>query len=163
MFYICSECSKVRKYGYVEDLDYLPLGYRGACLKTYDKIFHEYLCGEDDCNGGMYLVDELMLPTIIELNEKGYKTKFSCSGHLWDEDGHRNEVYETHLVFRDNEMELPPPPPSFYYVNLSKFGQTAMYLHDKIQIEDSVKYAQRHIMEVNYELLQWAISLPERK
>lgn len=34
-----------------------------------------------DCGGDAYAIDIEIIPAIIQLNKKGYKTEFSCSGH----------------------------------------------------------------------------------
>ena len=52
--------------------------------------FEEY---EED-NTTCYEVDELILPIISKLNIKGYKTKYSCSGHYFRYDVHNIEFDE---------------------------------------------------------------------
>jgi len=164
MFYICSECSKISKVGFMDDLTPIPINYReDISLERFDKIFHEYLCGEDKCNGGVYRIDELILPTVIELNKKGYKTQFSCSGHIWDEDGEKDKLYGTYLVFK-NADDLPKPPKSFRYKTVPQDDNIGMYLNDKrINSTDDIEKVYKKLLDINYELLQWAIDLPERK
>lgn len=41
----------------------------------------EYICPLLNCGGKLDTIDEMMLPTLIMLNEKGYIIKYSCSGH----------------------------------------------------------------------------------
>lgn len=38
-------------------------------------------CPKTNCYGELVEVDELMIPTIKTLNEKGYRTVMCCSGH----------------------------------------------------------------------------------
>lgn len=62
MFYICSKCSKISKVGFMDGLTPIPINYReDISLERFDKIFHEYLCGEDKCNGGVYRIKEEVL------------------------------------------------------------------------------------------------------
>lgn len=69
---------------------------------------HSYVAHQcPHCGGWAYAIDVKIIPHIIELNKKGWKTEFSCSGHkkngLFDckyefEDGgvvHRNKIYWT--------------------------------------------------------------------
>lgn len=39
-------------------------------------------CGLPECE--FVDIDELAIPWIIELNKKGYKTQFCCSGHIYE-------------------------------------------------------------------------------
>lgn len=53
-----------------------------SCLQVYkDNLKH---CPKADCYGKVEEIDELMLPIIKTLNEKGYKTDFCCSGHVYE-------------------------------------------------------------------------------
>lgn len=55
------------------------------CLECYE-IYNMSLpyCLKETCNCGQVIeVDELMLPTIMILNQKGYCTEFCCSGHAY--------------------------------------------------------------------------------
>ena len=66
--YLCLEC------GEIYDSDWL-----------FKRIRSEYIqCPKTNCVGTLFEVDELLLPTIKILNEKGYSTKFCCSGHAKD-------------------------------------------------------------------------------
>lgn len=163
MFYICSECSKISKIGFTDGLVPIPSHYReDISLEKFDKIFHEYLCGEDGCGGGVYLIDELILPSVIELNKKGYKTKFSCSGHIWDEDGEKDKIYGTYIVFK-NTGELPNPPKSFHYKAVPQDGNIGMYLNDKrIHDNDNIEKVYKRLLDINHELLLWVKNLEER-
>lgn len=107
--------------------------------------------------------DELILPTVIELNKKGYKTQFSCSGHIWDEDGEKDKLYGTYLVFK-NADDLPKPPKSFHYKTVPQDGYIGLYLNDKrerIHDSDSIEKVYKRLLDINYELLLWANSLEE--
>lgn len=164
MFYICSKCSKISKAGFMDKLTPIPSHYReDVTLEKFDEIFHEYLCGEDKCDGGVYRVDELILPTIIELNKKGYKTQFSCSGHIWDEDGEKDKIYGTYLVLKKIK-DLPEPPKSFHYKGVAQDDCIGIYMNDKIiHDSDSTQKVYGRLLDINYELLLWSIGLPERK
>ena len=46
-----------------------------------NELFDEIWCPKTNCCGTLIEVDELLIPTIKILNNKGYITKFCCSGH----------------------------------------------------------------------------------
>lgn len=56
------------------------------CYQVYDsKLISpkdgEYICPLSNCGGSLDTIDELLLPTLIMLNEKGYLPKYSSLGH----------------------------------------------------------------------------------
>ena len=67
------------------------MGSRYLCLYCGDVYDSYYLnvnkslenihCPKTNCIGTLIEVDELLVPTIKILNDKGYTTKFCCSGH----------------------------------------------------------------------------------
>ena len=69
--------------------------------------FEEYEGDNTTC----YEVDELILPIISKLNIKGYKTKYSCSGHYFRYDLHNiefdennsNNLQNTKVTFYDTD------------------------------------------------------------
>lgn len=63
--YMCLNC------GEVFNSSYLNTEYDSDMIR----------CPKTNCPGWMIEVDELMIPTIKTLNEKGYLTKHCCSGH----------------------------------------------------------------------------------
>lgn len=50
----------------------------GNCYKLTETRGKTYFC---NCGGPKFKIDENMIPIILELNKKGYKTKACCSGH----------------------------------------------------------------------------------
>ena len=87
--YLCLEC------GEIYDSDRL----------NNNKLFEYIQCPKTNCVGTLIEVDELLLPTIKILNEKGYSTKFCCSGHY--ESQHPNG----YIAFED-WVELPYTTPT---------------------------------------------------
>ena len=126
------------------------------CREVYDSshlningIFDEIWCPKTNCHGILFEIDELLIPTIKVLNEKGYITKFCCSGHYtgqhpksyitFEDDidipyvpnGFTKQVYSTGITIESDQPLRPPTYKEFY------------------QICDNAKI-----------LLKWAISLP---
>jgi len=71
-------------------------------LSDYDYIF----CPKSECIGNVVEIDELFVPIIIELNKKGYSTKFCCSGHYY---GNCPNAY----IMFESDIELPNIPKGY--------------------------------------------------
>lgn len=89
--YVCLSCYEI----YNED--YLKI----------DEWLDEQICPKTDCSGHIIEVDDLLIPTIITLNKKGYYTKFCCSGHY---DSQHPEGY----IYFEEGIKLPNVPNGFY-------------------------------------------------
>lgn len=139
MPYICLKCNQV----YKESMNQIkPIKY------GEDK---EWLfCPKIDCHGQVVKIDELILPTIIELNKKGYITEFCCSGHSYEE-----KYTNTYISFASEVVPLKLPE-----------GFAVEKINNKICIRkkyysDTVPKSERfqEIIKTNLELLKWANSL----
>lgn len=65
----------------------MSVSFCSDCHEVFDLNFAKGgFCPKASCNGQLIEVDELIMPTIIMLNEKGYATAFCCSGHFYQAD-----------------------------------------------------------------------------
>jgi len=89
-------------------------------------------------------IDPLIRKTIIVLNQKGYKTIFSCQGHYAD-------ARNTQVVF-PSRIKLPKAPLGFA---METRGKHLVLTSDGV----------RHGMErkMNDRLLEWAMTLPKKR
>lgn len=71
-------------------------------------------CPKADCYGNLVEIDELMIPTIQILNQKGYITEFCCSGHYTLSNNCR-----TYIRFEDG-IDIPSVPNGFKKENVGK-------------------------------------------
>lgn len=83
------------------------------CGDVYDssrininELFEYVYCPKTNCDGMLIEVDELLIPTIKVLNQKGYITKYCCSGHY---DGQHSNSY----IMFDDGITLPSLPKGF--------------------------------------------------
>jgi hypothetical protein len=123
-------------------------------LKTTINSMHELqeiiFCPKTECSvGEVVSIDELYLPIIKLLNEKGYSTKYCCSGHVY------NKIPDTYIVFKEDITDLPSIPEG-----------------SKVEIEDSIKiyysYPEglneidlySYILDYASKVMKWAIELP---
>lgn len=128
------------------------------CYETYTTLFQN--CPKTSCYGYVIEVDDLMLPTIMLLNQKGYYTKFCCSGHTYDKDCYPYVAFDSFLneMLNENEFnelfkELPKP---WYIENNIPDMRT---LRCKIKDDDMIKM-QKLICDANLKLLDFVHTLP---
>lgn len=122
--YYCNDCGEI---------------YDSSLLRTDLYSAYDMPCPKAGCNGSMYEVDELMLPIIKILNEKGYTTKFCCSGHYY------HSPSSGYLWFEE-WVELPNLPEGFS-IDKNHYESTDK---DFSIICDEAK-----------SLFEWAVNLPE--
>lgn len=94
MPHICLECYEIYEPHFLN-------------LHTYDD-YPNPCCPKSNCQGDIIELDELILPTIILLNRKGYYTTNCCSGHYY------NDNSNSYISF-DREVELPNLPEGYEY------------------------------------------------
>lgn len=79
------------------------------CYKIYNqKTIKNNMCKIKGCDGDVVEVDELFAPVIAELNRKGYRTKFCCSGHY-------TEDYPNTYINFEEGIKLPSLPEGYKY------------------------------------------------
>ena len=72
------------------------------CYEVYDGslIKSEFgFCPKAQCGGELHVVDELLMPAIIELNKKGYITNYCCSGHYYSDADEQTGRQHTYISF----------------------------------------------------------------
>ncbi len=87
MAYLCLKCYKVIEERAIK---------RARKIPYENKIGHYYVCPYTKCQGEVVWIDELMVPIITTLNQKGYKTKHSCSAHSYQENPNCYILFETY-------------------------------------------------------------------
>lgn len=129
------------------------------CYEPFDKRFlspidyEEYVCPRNNCQGDVVELDELIAPTIILLNQKGYITKYCCSGHWY-------EKYATPYIYFYNECtpESEYTLPSEFKWDDNKEERNTLRARYEPN-ENETKYD--WVIRVNKELYKWARELPE--
>lgn len=104
------------------------------------------------CNSSDFsFVDELILPTIIVLNKKGYKTLLSSSGHMYGED------QGPYIIFKDcHDFRIPT---GFHMINHQGNTRISRLFNGFISLQVLLK----EIVRLNLNLSEWAISLPNKE
>ena len=121
---------------------------QNTLIKKESVVTDSYcLCPKVNCLGEVVELDELITPTIIELNKKGYYTKFCCSGHWY-----QNKP-NTYIYFLDNC--LPDIVPEGFIVQEKSIIRS--------RFEDS-NYDSKFdfVIDMNKRLYEWAKKLENR-
>jgi len=129
------------------------------CENCYEvdtrKYKHGRICKR--CGGLLVQIDEMLLDTISLLNKKGYKTKFCCSGHVYN---HPLICPQTYICF-ECYVKLPSVP--------EEFQCTGEYMNDRFCVRKDIDDLQpsykihEDILKNNLKLLEWATELPQHE
>jgi len=116
-------------------------------------------CIQSECNGEIIEVDDLMYNTLKILNEKGYTTKFSCSGHTTEP--FLNKIYreDVYIVFRENIFELDNVVSTFNSILSNKFRRNNYSIHCYLIPFNDVYEFRCYLNELNLLLLKFAMEL----
>ena len=134
------------------------------CLDCYE-VYNMNLpyCPKPSCNGHIIEVDELMLATIMLLNEKGYCTQFCCSGHIYDYaspyvlfDKFFSEILEDMKMDPEETFDNLPEP--WKIENKDSYGRIC--LRCNIERSKNVAKLQKDICNANMKLLSYVKKLP---
>lgn len=115
----------------------------------FDALSDYQFCPKYSCLGEVVEVDELMLPIIIELNKKGYHTKYCCASHYYE------RPIDSYIMFADN-IKLPSLPKNYVLENDMNTIRYSVSNRGNIS-----NYKFFDIINKNAnQLLKWAKSLP---
>ena len=127
-----------------------------GCHTIYDNLkYNEELsyqiCPIDGCYGKVIETDELITPTIMLLNKKGYYTDYCCSGHWYD------SSCNIYISF-DCDIKLPFYPECFNVEhNENRVVLRKMLTDKKYSIQSKINL----IYKCNKILYRWAKNLPK--
>jgi hypothetical protein len=130
------------------------------CFRVYNqKTIKHKVCKNKNCNGEVVEIDELFIPVIAELNRKGYKTKYCCSGHIED-------TFNSYIYFED-DIELPNLPDGYLFdkdafpqVNWTMWEtkNTIRRLFDENKNNFDLS---KEILESTLKVMKWVEELPD--
>ncbi len=124
---------------------------------------------------GYVEIDELIAPTIQVLNQKGYTTRFCCSGHpendwLFRDSGEESGYHKAanpltcYIMFAEG-ITLPNLPPDFEASQNTYLPVPRLVIEKWYVVQsafDNQYYEKlRQILETMKQLYQWALDLPE--
>ena len=123
-----------------------------TCLECYN-LFDRYTdlipyspCPIFHCGGKVVDIDDNILQTIIQLNQKGYPTAFCCAGHTWGND--------PYIVFDDSvNINAFPNLPKAFKSEITPNGALRIY---KSIPSNSAIDTQKLLMEAVIDLMEWS-------
>jgi hypothetical protein len=149
------------------------MGY--LCLSCYEEYSQEglnlqiqdgwnYMCPKIGCCGYVVEIDDLLLPVIKLLNQKGYITNTCCSGHSY-QDGYCN----TYITFYDDC--LPENLPKDFILEDDEYYKNNYGNHKKLEnitcirkyYDKKLNEKQLHmeICKTMIDLMKWAMKLED--
>ncbi len=140
----------------------------GCMHRTTFEIYHN---DQNILPDGYADIDELIAPTIQVLNQKGYTTRFCCSGHpcdKWlmeeDEEDFRETAVplNSYIAFAEG-VTLPSLPPDFIAeqsIDNLRLEIRKWYKIDNASDNQFFEKAKK-ILETMEQLYQWALDLPD--
>lgn len=142
MLYLCLDC------GNVFDSKY-------TTMKKSNAAMYEYICPLASCGGTCVEIDENIIEPIRMLNNKGYRTKFSCAGHVFSKES--AYVAFDQYLYPENYLDLPKG------WKADKFVGWGNYII-RYEIKGDLNSKERFLDQFNAmkNLMDWAESLPER-
>jgi hypothetical protein len=135
-----------------------------VCLEC-GEIYTERMerCPKASCYGEVAEVDELMIPTIIKLNDKGYITDYCCSGHFYDKCSTPYIMFSECMfdTFSEKELvELFKDLPEPWYIDEHDCAPWNFCIRARmLDGMDDIK-AFEYITDLNVELLEFVDTLP---
>lgn len=111
-------------------------------------------CPKRECLGQVADIDELILPAIILLNEKGYFTEYCCSGHF-----HSGTSTSAYILFDQSvkQVDVPALPKGFTF---DTRNQNLVCIRRELRAKDRYDL-HRKAVEASVDVLEWVKSLPE--
>jgi hypothetical protein len=144
MSYVCLNCWEVYD-NTVEKMKINTYTENGLLMPT---IF----CPKSDCAiGNIVEIDELYIPVIKYLNEKGYMTKYCCSGHIY------SSCTESYIVFHESVTGLPSIPEG---ACIEKDKTIKIYFEYPENAAETELYYQ--ILDNARKMMKWVNELPIR-
>lgn len=141
------------------------------CLESYDESIELLMVNEDadgtlyrqcpkrSCLGSIVDIDDLMLSTIVILNEKGYFTRSCCSGHL------EELITESYIEFETKEPILEMIPQGYELNIVTKTDEKGEKISENLILSKKMAMLEgiggyKDLLENSLNLHNWAEILP---
>lgn len=139
-------------------MSYMCMG----CYEVYDRDLG--YCPKPSCYSDVVEIDELMIPTIKMLNEKGFATQYCCSGHVYDNGCAAYIRLHPSLldVYSEDEVKdmFANLPEGWKFTSDQNGRVSVIYELDYKLKEENVVVAYEEIVNANLSLLKFVEELP---
>lgn len=148
MVYICMEC-------FTEYDECYRMIFEGSIQSQFQENMP---CVLKDCDGEVVELDEFIAPAIINLNTKGYRTKYCCAGHIF---GSRKPkdfyvFFEEYVEFHEGDLSKLP---ASFILEENNNGLIIRY-RPKKKAETAFEKIEM-VAKCNKEFYKWTTLLPE--
>jgi hypothetical protein len=130
------------------------------CNTAYhQKTIKNNMCKNKECCGDIVQIDELIVPAIIELNRKGYITKYCCSGHLQED----LDTVSSYIYFEDDAILTSYPIGYIHDMDAECYTHLEWYKPNNTirrEFKGDIIEIGRQLSENAVTLIDWAKSLP---
>lgn len=142
-YLICPECGSI---------------YRADLIDTKQMDYYSMPCPRTDCCGNIFECDELLIPAILELNRKGYDTRFCCAGHAF---GHGEGYISFYDYMYELTRNLPDPPEGWRWEDIQFRGESTIGERILRSTNDGKDMRKKQIIltENANSLMNWAYNL----
>lgn len=124
-----------------------------TAIKDEDGL--HFSCPKRGCRGDVVEIDDILVPTIILLNQKGYYTESCCSGHLED------LTRTSYIIFNEVVEKLPTVPNGFRLsAMLTEEGQKRLTIAKPIGPSPDSVHVFQDILTTALQIYGWALTLP---
>ena len=127
-----------------------------SCFKVYSST-RKKPCG--NCGNKLIKIDELYIVIIKILNQKGYRTTYCCSGHIYE------KLPQSYILF-DEGIKLPSLPEGYvidyeaHTISESFKDITEIRRDFYLSSYENEDELQKDILRSALTVLEWAESLP---
>lgn len=133
-----------------------------GCYEVYDRDLD--CCPKSSCDCQVVEIDELMVPAIIFLNQKGYITEFCCSGHVYDNGCTSYVCLESFIteILGDEIESIKKMLPKSWKMEIDQFNR--IHFSYELKMEQNCKIVTEvyeDILEANLAFLHFVKQLPE--
>ena len=126
-----------------------------ADLVKYEAGANINFCPKNNCYGEIAEIDELLIPTIKVLNQKGYLTDYCCSAHAYE----IHEASNTYISFSEGIMP-PNIPIGFQLEGNGEDKYVIRKCYENISSEGSFFI---EILKTAKTIFEWAMELPDNE
>ena len=127
-----------------------------GCYEIYD--YDMDMCPKAGCEGMVVEIDELMVPIIKLLNEKGYMTAYCCSGHVYGNGATAYICLDEFMTEIFEAEEMRKLLPESWKMGVDSFGRINFTHMLKYNDTESEQY--KDILKANMEFYEFVEKLP---
>lgn len=142
-----------------------------SCLREYYKEGlnltqpiegYNYRCPSVNCGDIQVVeIDDVLMPVIKILNEKGYMTSYCCSGHYYENDTNTYISFDIETVPNTTPKGFILEDEEYYKQNNWTFLNNQICFRKWYRYCDTKKQVSKEILKTMLDLMEWVDKLPD--